>query len=100
MVASTVWSGRGDRIASVVLRPPLVARVAALMLVVLTFIAFRHFVEDRIQERLLMATDIGQASVRDIRKGECSWVSVRPYQVGAGDRGATGYFVDTVTAGA
>jgi hypothetical protein len=55
-------------VASVVFRPPLVVRAAALTAVVVAFLGLRHHLGDWIQGRFFMATDFLEISVRDIRK--------------------------------
>jgi hypothetical protein len=69
----------------VVIRPPLVARAAALAAAVLLFIALRHRVGDWIQARFFMATDFDDVSIRDIRR-------VKP---DAAERGPV-HFVETI----
>lgn len=71
-------------VASVVFRPPLVVRAAALTAAVVAFLGLRHHVGDWIQGRFFMATDFLEISARDIRK-------VKP----AHDERPPVYFVET-----
>jgi hypothetical protein len=67
------------------IRPPLVARAAALAAAILLFVALRHRVGDWIQARFFMATDFDDARIRDIRR-------VKPE---ADERGSV-HFVETI----
>jgi hypothetical protein len=54
-------------VVSVLLRPPLVVRAAALTAIVLLFVGLRHGIGNFIQRRCFMAVDFAEVSLRDVR---------------------------------
>jgi len=55
-------------IVSVLARPPLAVRAAALVMVVLVFASLRHVLGNWMQKQWFMSTDFASVSLRDVRK--------------------------------
>jgi hypothetical protein len=54
-------------VATILFQPPLIVRAAALVAVVLVFVALRHGIGNAIQRRFFMRVDFTEVQVRDVR---------------------------------